>query len=858
MKTNLWKIICFVLIVTGATIIVFPRPKGMVSFYKDSGMLMEARYTLSNLMSKTPHNPELLSLSAEIYHLNGEPTKAIKDLKLAVKKDPTNENLLIKLATFYEWNRSPMEALVVWQKIAALNPDNMTSQIRLIDYYRYYGFPKIESSVVANLIKLEKKTLKKQLTLKEERMWDNPLVKELTSELNNLAKMRTSNSNDLFFNNLITGMYIIRRQYMDDILKKSKSDHDHLNEMVNICFELFVKTGKIERGYIFVSNLDRTWNQDVNNRLMFLDVMGWSDMNKEAFAMLQKIYQEYPHNHRVLHLIAERSLEIDDVQTSITAYEKLIAVEPGNTDYKKQLASLYLDVKQPVKAYHIYRELAEGTGKNLDYINMMAIAAVNTEKKHIMIEAAELIGKLMPEDINIAKKQAEIYIAANHPEMAYQIFRQKVIILGRNKEDIYKMLEAAEFTEKEEIINEAIAKALELITDDTRISLKVAEMYLSIGNEEEAIEAYIHYLKLKPDDVNAQRHLAQLYLWTNQQKKAAELMLTIANANPGDKNALVEAAKYAEEAGLNEQAFKLYERLYKKYPGDRSIQEDLIRLASWTNKRGYVAPLLGKISDNDPKDFKRALDAGDAFVAMEDLQKGIEYLERASALKPDDVALRRKLAKYYGWVGSLGKRIAELEYLESLGLLDKEEEILLAQAYLDISDGTKALKYLKQYEKGKTLQKKEGLMLAMAFGLSGKRESAIKVYKRLAKENTEDTNYLAKLGNQALWLDYTDIALKFFEAALRKDTKNLLALKGSAQIYAGHNNLKRAIKLFARYNRLNPDDYEAHFQLGELFFANERKTYAFKEYKKSLKLIRKLKRYAKNNLSKRIAQSARQ
>lgn len=679
----------------------------MVSFYIDSGMLMEARYTLSILMSKTPHDPELLSLSAEIYHLNGEPTRAIKDLELAVKKDPTNENLLIKLATYHEWNRDPMNALTVWERIAIINPESVAAQTKLIDYYSYYGFPKIAGKVVANLIKLEKKTLKSQLTLKEERMWDNPLVKELTRELNNLAKMRTSNSQDLFFDNLITGMYIIRRQYMDDILKKSKSDLNDPNKIITICFELFVRTGKTEWGYTFASNLDRAWSQGVNNRLKFIDVMGWSNMNKEALAMLQKIYQEYPYNHRVLHLIAIRSLEIDDVETAITAYEKLVEIKPGNTDYKKQLASLYLDVKQPVKAYHIYRELAESTEKNLDCINMMAIAAVTTGDKDTMMEAAELIGKLMPEDINIAKKQAEIYIAANHPEMAYQIFRQRVLALGKNKEDVLKMLEAAGLTEKEEIINEAIAKALELVTDNKRISLKVAEMYMAIGNEEEAIEAYIHYLKLEPDDVNAQRHLAQLYLWTNQQKKAAELMLTIANANPGDKNALVKAAKYAEEAELNEQAFKLYERLYKKYPGDQSIQDNLIRLASWTNKFSYAAQLLGKISDNDPKDFKKALDAGDAFVAINNLQKGIEYLERASALRPSDVPIRRRLAKYYGWVGSLGKKIAELEYLESLGLLDKKEEILLAQAYLDIGDGTKALKYLRQYEKGKTLQKKK-------------------------------------------------------------------------------------------------------------------------------------------------------
>ncbi|MFQ5963614.1 MAG: tetratricopeptide repeat protein [Candidatus Scalinduaceae bacterium] len=858
MKTSFWKIISFVLLMIGATIIVFPFPKRMVEFYKDAGMTTEARYILSDLMTKTPDNPELLSLSAEIHHLNGESNKAVRDLELAVEKDPRNEELLVKLATYHEWNRDPMEALPVWEKIAIINPDNMMAQTKIIDYYRYYGFPKIEGEVVANLIKLEQKTPRIEMTLKEERVWDNPLVKKLTSELNNLAKMRVSNNQDLFFDNLITGTYIIRRQYMNEIRKKTKTDINDMNKIVTICFELFVKTGKIDMGYAFASNLDKTWNQELKNRLMYLDVMGWSEMNAEALAILKKIQQEYPRNHHVLYLIVKKSGEIDDVETAINAYEKLIAAEPGNADYKRQLASLYLDTKQSTKAYHIYRELAISTGKNRDYVTMMSIAAVNTEKKHIMIEAAELIGKLMPEDINMIKNQAEIYLAADRPERAYRILSHLVLVSGKNKEDVLKMLEVAGFTANKEIIREAIAKAFELRPDDSQISLKIAELYQGMGDEKDAINAYAYYLKLNPKDGNAQKQLAQLYLWTNQQTKAAELMLAIANASPGDKNALIEAAKYSEEAGLIEQAFKLYDKIYNNYPRDMSIQNDLIRLASWTNKWDYVAPLLGKISDSDPGNLKRALDAGNAFVEMEDLKKGIKYLERASDLKPDDAKLRKKLAKYYGWVGSMDKKIVELEYLDSVGQLDKEEKILLAQAYLDRNDGVKALKYLKHYQKEDILQRKGGLMLAMAFELSGKNESAIKIYKRLAKENMQDAAFLARLGNQALWINHEDIALSFFKSALKKDKNNLLALKRSAQIYAGQNNINMAIKLYAYYNRLNPDDYEAHFQLGELFFVNERKANAFKEYKRSLKLIRKLKLYANNNPSLKVVQSAMQ
>ena len=91
---------------------------------------------------------------------------------------------------------------------------------------------------------------------------------------------------------------------------------------------------------------------------------------------------------------------------------------------------------------------------------------------------------------------------------------------------------------------------------------------------------------------------------------------------------------------------------------------------------------------------------------------------------------------------------------------------------------------------------------------------------------------LAELGDRALWLDRTSAALKFYEAALRLEPKNLRALKGSGQIFAWNNNPDRAIERFEAYNRLNPDDFEVRYQLGELYFANQRRGAAFKEYDK--------------------------
>ena len=141
-------------------------------------------------------------------------------------------------------------------------------------------------------------------------------------------------------------------------------------------------------------------------------------------------------------------------------------------------------------------------------------------------------------------------------------------------------------------------------------------------------------------------------------------------------------------------------------------------------------------------------------------------------------------------------------------------------------------------------------MLASAYELAGKAGAAVQTLKRLAKENADSPKLLAEVGQRALWLNRMDAALGFFIAALKKDPKNLVALKGSGQILAWNNDPERAIARFKTYNRLSPNDYEVRYQLGELYFANGREGDAFKQYCKTLTLIKKAKRRQVNTPTK--------
>jgi Flp pilus assembly protein TadD len=194
--------------------------------------------------------------------------------------------------------------------------------------------------------------------------------------------------------------------------------------------------------------------------------------------------------------------------------------------------------------------------------------------------------------------------------------------------------------------------------------------------------------------------------------------------------------------------------------------------------------------------------------------------------------------------------MSQLEYLWANRVLTEKERLALAQAYLDQREASKAVALLKKVEDAKHPPLNEANLLATAYELSGDKDRAVRMYQRLARDHKDDAEILADLGNRALWLNRIGLASRFYDAALKKEPKNLVALKGSAQIYAWNNDPELAIKRFEHYNRLNSEDYEVRYQLGELYLTNGRSGDAFKSYRKTMKLIQAARKRCGKDLQK--------
>lgn len=909
MKIKFWQILCFLTIIIGVTLAVFPTKRILLPLYMEGGQLKKADEYLIDLLKEEPNNERLLSLAARLFLLKGEPGRAIETLEHALKQDPRNVSDLTRLAKLYEWDRNPKRAMGEWERITEIDPQDKKAWVKVADYNRYYGDAEKEASAIAKLISLEKKSPVKGDP-------SDPLLKLMTSILGELAHDLGGKRDDPLLSYLLSHLYLIREQYLDAIREADGKIPEDRTDTILRCLEAFVRSDQVKRGESFAASLDNREGEGIRNRIALVKVLRWNGLDAQALGVLAELHRIDPKDRKILLAMARIGQETGDLSTATHAYEQLLRNRPDSEDYRKKLASLYMGVGDPRKACLMYMQLAKSTGGGAGYLGKMLKAAAYTGDTALQAQALKIAVRLRPNDPDILLKRADLYLSQDEPKKAYHLFRKLAHLSGQNKARVQKILEVAGYTGDRNIMKEAITQALDRFPNDPKIIQKAAQMYLWIdtpakasplyrklairsrgrgksvermiqvagftgnpdligealalgkrlrpndsalqlelarfylgqGEQEKAIVAYRDYLKGNPGDEKAQRQLAKLYLWTNQPRKALDRMQQVARMRPKDRSVQLEVARIAEQTGNLETSYRIYKKLYKEQPDDRSIQNKLVQLASWTNRAGEAAGILGNLSQKDPTSFEMALTAGSAYVEAGKVKWGLPFLERALKIRPADLSLRRDLVTYYGWVGPREKLIAQLEYLDGRGLLREKDHIILARAYLDQKDAAKALRHLERLEKEKSLPGEEGMMLANAYELAKRPEAAIRVYRRLSKENSENPEFLAKLGNQALWLNRTDLALKFFESALRKAPKNLTALKGSAQVYAWNNDPERAIRRFKAYNRLNPNDYEVRYQLGELYFTNGRKGEAFKEYKKALRLIDKMK-----GLSRQVA-----
>lgn len=833
MKIKYWQIICFVIVVIGATVVIFPNHRRMALVYLESGMALKAREHLLVARQRSPDDPALLRLTARVHLLNGDPRQAIDALEQVITAEPSRLETYFEIAKLYEWSRRPQQAMRTLERIVARAPAEINAWRRLIEYYHYYGELAREAKAVTHAVRLEQDA-------KRSAAHPDPLMARISEELLDIAASRDQTADNMQMDALGSGLYLLRQMYGTAIDKAgSKAPADPSSTIIR-CLELFVRTDQLERGFRFASDLDQRQATGVARQMVFVDVLRWNGLDDKAFGVLARMSRHSPDNRVIVRRMIKIGRESDRIKMVVAELTELVRLKPERHDLQIALTEAYLDAGMPRRAFSAYqnisrsdpadsslkeriyraaaqagdrpeqtypllKRLAIHSGGTRSALLKMLSAAEQSDQAPLMNDAIHQALALRPDDQRVIAHAARIYLALDQPAQAYPLYKR---LARRAKGDdrlLEQVIQVADYTDNAGILNDAWRFVIDQRPEVPDYRLRAARFWIQRGDYENAAVALRNYVALKPRDLEAQKQLAQIFESTDQPQKA----------------------------------FQIYRRLVRQYPNDEVLRTHLITLAEWSGRQAEAGTLLADLSERDPRNPAKALAAGQVLVQADHLQQALPFLERALKLKPQQPDLLRNLATYYGWEGLNNKLISALEALSKQQSINRDEKQALAQAYLDRGQGGKALTLLEPEEKAPRLPPKEGVMLAMAYELLQDDARAERIYTRLYKENRADPSLLAQVGNQALGFKRIDTAGRFFEAVLKKDSQNLVALKGSAQVYAWRNDPERAIRRFEAYNRIKPDDFEVRYQLGELYFSNHRPGAAHREYRKTLKLIKR-------------------
>ncbi|WP_415714489.1 tetratricopeptide repeat protein [Maridesulfovibrio sp.] len=936
MNIKLWRVLLFVLIIIGTTVLIYPFPRDMVPLYLKSDEVSKAADLLDELLQEDPFDLRLLSLGADVYLKRGMPEKAIACIEEILKQKPARIPELRKLVQVYEWNVMPREALHTWEKLSRIEPGEIEPLERMVMYYRFFNMFSQEVDAILKLNKLQAKT-----------PFKGDFLLVLNEEIERLGAEHARKSDDSYLNFLIQRIFIVGEQFKGELEFKEKVD---FLQYVTYVLEYFVATDRLDEGYKYAARMDKQAGLEVESRVQLVKVLGWSGSYDQALDIAEKLLKISPENVDLLTETAWMARSADRLDVAQDVLERLVKIEPDNEAHQQALGAVYMESGNHRKAVSLFRRLAERLGKWLVYAHDMLRAALFSQDKKLMAEVikdtgdidisepdylrtrgellltlerpreaydtlrkvvdspeatlddyrrlvdaaattadnqlvadtVELALKVYPGDINLMRTAGSAWLDVKQPYKAYHVYRE---LLKREQEqqDIINMLLAASETQDLKLARQAARYAEKIAPKDVKVIAQAGEIMLWLnspkdsypyykkaaimtgGNREYVMtliqiasytgdkaifrDAAETAIKLRPDDEQVALLASAVWAAAGDNEKAKLLIARFAGQGAKSLDTLHKWADFADKAGLSEEAYRIYDELYSRGYKRKEIREPLARLAGWTERPAVAAKLYAEISDENPGDFMLAGQAAKALSDAGEYIKSVDYYERALRIRPSDYELKLELAKTYGFAGKIADQIRVFKELQAAGKLPESERIELARAYLEEREPEPALRILEPYASLNKLPRFEGFLLASALQMAGRGSEASDVYKRLKIEYNNDEVFMARLGAEALFNNFQSDAYELFEAALKINPENHTALKGLAIVYGEREQYKRAVSKYRKYLRLVPKDAEARYQLSEMYQLMGRESEAIRELKQTERIIR---REGRKNVTNRI------
>ena len=439
-----------------------------------------------------------------------------------------------------------------------------------------------------------------------------------------------------------------------------------------------------------------------------------------------------------------------DAKQAVTAYEKVVSIDPTNYEAWSGLGTLYEQLHDKTKAKSCAEKAADlepnsRTAKIRSAQNLFKQgkdASVATELDRLLsdehLEPEFFIG--LAKDALEMQAYAESIRAADKALSAYPKFA-----------DLLKTKATAQLWKRQYADGLATISKIDSRNTATDVSAVKAALLLKLGKTK---EAQIYTAKIPANTTDEIAALAKGFI-AQRNGETSDAIALFENAmrkNQLFAPAHIELARIYLRQGRSEELIAEAREIARSRPFASTAKSFESRLALEEAPRREKMELAVKLAREAVKlngDDPEALTA----LALSELKGGKidsarESIKKALEIEPGNIDVLLANAKLYEGDGNADKRIETLEAIEAIAPGDSEVLIALSQAYCDKGDIAGAIKMLR----GKISEAKTDAVvyfaLARACDRNGKSKDAAKYYKQSL--STGLTGQRASLAREAL------------------------------------------------------------------------------------------------------------
>jgi tetratricopeptide (TPR) repeat protein len=353
-------------------------------------------------------------------------------------------------------------------------------------------------------------------------------------------------------------------------------------------------------------------------------------------------------------------------------------------------------------------------------------------------------------------------------------------------------------------------RAIELAPDAIGARINLGQLYMESHDWDRALLAFSEAARLASDNEEVDRNLAAIYAQRGDFSQAIAHLRKIPAANRTAPDLYLLVKSYLELADKDE-ALELARASLDRLPSD-----DAANLATLFAARGLLddaISLLEAAQRRDPRSFAVHYNLATAYYQKKDLARAEEHYMAALAIKPEDVATLRALARVANARGEWEKALSHLARARKLAPTSTEILYEFGVAALRLNLFLDALPIFEQLQKLRPNEPPYIYMLAAAYLQKGDRPQAETLMRRYIALRPNDPAGYYQLGLALYGLNRFAEARQALERSLslreHPETEFLLGL-----VAENEGSLDEAIQRMERVLALAPEHAAAQATLG--------------------------------------------